>query len=59
MGSHKDDFGVAVNEEGNIHVMIDDVLTPLQAYRLKKVLDNALFQSAKKTGKSIDEDFVR
>ncbi len=55
----RDDFGVAVNEDGNVHIMIDDVLTPLQVYKLQKVLTRALHDSHKKTGKSIDEDFLR
>ncbi len=53
------DFGIAVNEDGNIHIMVDDVLTPLEVYQLIRVMHQCLFQSARKTGRSIDEDFLR
>lgn len=54
-----EDFGIAVAEDGNIHIMVDDILTPLQVFRLMRVLEDSLFISRKKTGRSIDEDFSR
>ena len=52
-------MSVKVTEDGKIVINLDVTLTPIQVFRLIKELESALFESHKKTGKSIDEGFAR
>jgi hypothetical protein len=45
--------------ESGIHIVVNDILTMLQAYRLKKEIEKELFHYKELTGKHIDEEFIR
>ena len=50
----EDKFPIVVTESG-LHIMVDDILTPMEAMELIRMLKSALFDYKKLTGKHIDE----
>lgn len=50
----EDKFPIVVTENG-LHIMVDDILTPMEAMQLIRDLQDGLFAYKLLTGKNVDE----